>query len=37
MIYLVDRPCLLDSTETQHALGVAATPLEDVLRDTLRT
>jgi nucleoside-diphosphate-sugar epimerase len=37
MIYLVDRPCVLDSTETQHALGVAATPLEDVLRDTLRT
>ncbi len=36
MTYLLDSPCVLDSTETEHALGVSATPLEDVLRDTLR-
>ena len=37
MTYLYERPCVLDSSETQHALGVTATPLEDVLHDTLRT
>ena len=35
MAYLYDGPCLLDSAETQRILGVAATPLDAVLRDTL--
>jgi nucleoside-diphosphate-sugar epimerase len=37
MTYLFERPCVLDSTETMRALGVTATPLEDVLHDTLRS
>lgn len=36
MVYLYDRPCLLDSTETQQVLGVRAAPIDEVLRDTLR-
>jgi nucleoside-diphosphate-sugar epimerase len=36
MAYLFDRDCILDSTETQQALGVRATPIDQVLRDTLR-
>jgi hypothetical protein len=35
MAYLFDRPCVLDSTATRSALGVTATPLDNVLRDTL--
>jgi nucleoside-diphosphate-sugar epimerase len=37
MTYLFDRPCCLDSTETQQALGVSATPIERVLQETLST
>jgi nucleoside-diphosphate-sugar epimerase len=36
MTYLYERPCLLDAAETQQALGVRATSIDDVLRDTLR-
>lgn len=35
MAYLYDRPCCLDTTATQRALGVTATPIDAVLRDTL--
>ncbi|MFB6889000.1 NAD-dependent epimerase/dehydratase family protein [Kitasatospora sp. NPDC056327] len=36
MGYLYDRPLLLDSTRTERALGVAATPLEAVVEETVR-
>ncbi|KHK55422.1 NAD-dependent epimerase [Ralstonia sp. A12] len=35
MAYLYDGPCCLDTTATQRALGVIATPIDAVLRDTL--
>jgi nucleoside-diphosphate-sugar epimerase len=35
MTYLYDRPLCLNSTATQQALGVRATPIDKVLRDTL--
>ncbi|GAA3200914.1 NAD-dependent epimerase/dehydratase family protein [Actinocorallia longicatena] len=36
MLYLYDRPSLLDSTATEQALGLKPTPLDDVLRLHLR-
>lgn len=35
MVYLFERPFLLDASETQRLLGVSATPLEQVLADNL--
>jgi nucleoside-diphosphate-sugar epimerase len=35
MAYLFERPCLLDSAESERALGVHASALDVVLRDTL--
>ena len=35
--YLFYRPCILDSAETQRLLKVHATPIDEVLRDTLRS
>jgi nucleoside-diphosphate-sugar epimerase len=35
MTYLYERPLCLDFTATQQALGVTATPIDKVLRDTL--
>jgi nucleoside-diphosphate-sugar epimerase len=35
MTYLFDRPCVLDWAETRQALGVSATPIERVIRDTV--
>jgi len=36
MLYLVERPAVLDAIETAQLLGVTATPFDEVLRDTLR-
>jgi len=36
MLYLVERPAVLDATETAQSLAVTATPFDEVLRDTLR-
>ncbi|PTL77391.1 NAD-dependent epimerase/dehydratase family protein [Vitiosangium sp. GDMCC 1.1324] len=33
MLYLSERPCLLDSTRTERTLGLEPTPLDDALRD----
>ncbi|MFC5742090.1 NAD-dependent epimerase/dehydratase family protein [Dyella tabacisoli] len=35
MAYLYDLPCVLDSAATEQALGVKATPIDDVIRDAL--
>jgi hypothetical protein len=35
MFYLDNRPHILDSTETQIRLGVSATPIDEVLRETI--
>ncbi len=35
MYYLSDRPHVLDSTRTEHLLGVHATPVDQVLRATI--
>ena len=35
MLYLLDAPCVLDASATERALGVTATPFDEVLRDTL--
>ena len=35
-VYLFDEPCILDGARTQEVLGVAASPLEEAMRDTLR-
>lgn len=36
MTYLFDSPCVLDSRETEAALGVSASPLDEALADNLR-
>lgn len=36
MVYLLERPSVLDSTETERVLGVHATALDAVLRDAIR-
>ena len=35
MAYLFEQPCVLDSADTERVLGVRASALDDVLRDTL--
>lgn len=35
VLYLVEEPAIIDSAETERALGVRATPLEEVVRATL--
>lgn len=36
MTYLFDRPCILDASETERLLGVSASSLDTMIRDTLR-
>jgi hypothetical protein len=36
MAYLLAEPLILDASETTALLGVAASPLEDAVTDTLR-
>jgi len=36
MSYLFDRPLLIDSTDTEALLGVRASPLDEMIEDTLR-
>ena len=35
MLYLDEHPFVLDATETEHHFGVTATPIDDVLRESL--
>jgi nucleoside-diphosphate-sugar epimerase len=37
LLYLFERPWILDASETTRILGVRPTPLDAVLRDTLRS
>jgi len=36
MRYLFDRPLLVDSSDTEHLLGVTASSLDAMIADTLR-
>jgi nucleoside-diphosphate-sugar epimerase len=36
MLYLFERPSILDSSETERVLGVSATPLDEALADLIR-
>ncbi|MDF2696918.1 MAG: oxidoreductase, partial [Labilithrix sp.] len=37
MAYLFEQPCLLDSSDTERVLGVHASSLDTMVRDTLRS
>lgn len=36
MLYMIERPTVVDSTETRRLLGIEATPLDDVLAEIAR-
>ncbi len=36
MLYMVERPAILDCAETQRILAVAATPFDDVVAEIVR-
>lgn len=35
MTYLLAKPSILDASETTRLLGILASPLDDMVRDTL--
>jgi hypothetical protein len=35
MLYLDENPFVLDATETEHRFGITATPIDDVLAESL--
>lgn len=37
MLYMIERPAVLDSDETRRVLGVAATPLDEVIAEIVST
>lgn len=37
MLYMLDRPAILDSSETQRLLGVRPTPIEEVVAEIVKT
>lgn len=37
MLYMVERPAILDSTETRRLLGVKATPIDEVVAEIVKT
>jgi nucleoside-diphosphate-sugar epimerase len=36
MLYMMERPAILDSSETRRVLGVAATPIEEVVAEIVK-
>ena len=36
MAYLYRQPCILDASDTEHLLGVSASSLDTMIKDTLR-
>jgi len=37
MLYMTERPAVLDSTQTCQLLGIQATPLDEVVTEIVKT